>query len=248
MSFAGRTALITGGARGIGFAIASRLASQGARVAIVDRDGPGATAAASRIGREAMAVVADVTQPADTERAVTAVLDRWGRLDIVVNNAGITGRSVPLWELTDDDWHSVLACDLTSVFLVSRAAVRVMLETGSGRIINIASIAGLVNFPTFLAYSASKAAVHSITQGTRLMLAAQGTTVIGVYPGPVDTDMAEKLPWDKVTPAQATSASSSMSPEQAWAPVPPVAGWSPASTSALPVSTRQAIPASSSSP
>lgn len=101
MSFAGKTALVTGAARGIGFAIASRFASDGARVVVVDLDGPAADAAAKRLGPEAVAVTADVTRTADVERAVQVPLDRWGRLDIVVNNAGITGRTVPLWELRD---------------------------------------------------------------------------------------------------------------------------------------------------
>ncbi|PYM80065.1 MAG: 3-oxoacyl-ACP reductase, partial [Candidatus Rokuibacteriota bacterium] len=152
MSFVGKTALVTGAARGIGYAIAARLATHGARVAVADVDGPAAEAAAARIGGDAVAVAADVTKTADVERLVRAVVDRWHRLDIVVNNAGITGRTVPTWELSDDDWHRVIAGDLTSVFLVSRAAVRVMLAAGRGRIINIASIAGKEGNPTLVPY------------------------------------------------------------------------------------------------
>ena len=146
MTLDGRIALITGAARGIGLAIAERLSADGARVALVDRDRTALLGAGTRIGDAAFPIVADVTLPDDVERAVESAHARWGRLDIVVNNAGITGRSVPLWELSDDDWHQVIACDLTSVFLVSRAAVRCMLAAGGGRIINIASIAGRATY------------------------------------------------------------------------------------------------------
>jgi 3-oxoacyl-[acyl-carrier protein] reductase len=124
MTLAGQTGLVTGGARGIGLAIAERLLADGARVVIVDRDADAAHGAAKRLGADAMALVADVTKTADVNRAVQAAHDWQGRLDIVVNNAGITGRSFPITELTDEDWESVIACDLTSVFLVSRAAPR----------------------------------------------------------------------------------------------------------------------------
>jgi 2-dehydro-3-deoxy-L-rhamnonate dehydrogenase (NAD+) len=137
--------------------------------------------------------VADVTRTADAERAVTAVLDCWGRLDIVVNNAGITGRSVPLWELTDDDWHSVLACDLTSVFLVSRAAVRAMLTVGSGRIINIASIAGKEGNPTLVPYSTAKAGVIGFTKALAKEVATRGILVHAVAPAVIATDMLEQM-------------------------------------------------------
>ncbi|PYM08581.1 MAG: 3-oxoacyl-ACP reductase [Candidatus Rokuibacteriota bacterium] len=193
MSFAGKTALITGAARGIGFAIASRLAVQGAHVAIVDINGHGADAAAKRIGPDAMAVTADVTKPADVERAVQAPVERWGRLDIVVNNAGITGRTAPLWELTDEDWHRVIACDLTSVFLVSRAAVRVMLEARRGRIINIASIAGKEGNPTLVPYSTAKAGVIGFTKALAKELAMRGILVHAVAPAVIGTELLNQV-------------------------------------------------------
>ncbi len=193
MSFDGRTALITGAARGIGFAIASRLAGEGARVAVVDIDGPGAQDAARRIGRDAIAVAADVTKAADVERAVQAPVERWRRLDIVVNNAGITGRSLPLWELTDDDWNRVIACDLTSVFLVCRAAVRIMLGAGSGRIINIASVAGKEGNPTLVPYSVAKAGVIGLTKALAKEVATRNIFVHAVAPAVIGTEMVKQV-------------------------------------------------------
>ncbi|MEK7770308.1 MAG: SDR family NAD(P)-dependent oxidoreductase, partial [candidate division NC10 bacterium] len=100
-----KTALVTGAARGIGLAIARRLAAGGARVALLDLDRGAVEAAARSVGGEAMPVVADVTRAAEVETAVAQVVGRWGRLDIMVNNAGITGRSFPIWELSDEDWQ-----------------------------------------------------------------------------------------------------------------------------------------------
>src|SRR5262245_54102319 len=154
----GRTALVTGAGRGIGLAIGERLLTDGARVVLLDRDGPAVEGAAKRLGSDARALVADVTRPADVDRAVQAAHDWHGRLDVVVNNAGITGRSVPTWELTDEDWHQVIAVDLTSVFLVCRAAVRLMRPRAAGRIVNIASIAGKEGNPTLVPYSTAKTA------------------------------------------------------------------------------------------
>jgi len=138
----GRTAVVTGAGRGIGLAISERLLADGARVVMVDRDAAAVEGAAKRLGSDARAIVADVTRTTDVDRAVETAHAWHRRLDIVVNNAGITGRSFPTWELTDEDWQQVIAVDLTSVFLVCRAAVRLMRSARSGRIVNIASIAG----------------------------------------------------------------------------------------------------------
>jgi nucleoside-diphosphate-sugar epimerase len=156
-ALAGRTALVTGAGRGIGLAITQRLLADGASVVMVDRDAAAVEGAAKRLGAAARAIVADVTRTADVHAAVTAAHDWHGRLDIVVNNAGITGRSFPTWQLTDDDWHQVLAVDLTSVFLVCRAAVTLMRERRRGRIVNIASIAGKEGNATLVPYSTAKA-------------------------------------------------------------------------------------------
>src|SRR5262249_8229956 len=127
-----KTALVTGAARGIGLAIASRLCADGVRVAVLDLDATATEAAARQVGGETLAIAADVTRSADVDAAVQRVVDRWGRLDILVNNAGITGRSFPIWELNDDDWARVIDVDLTAVFYCCRAAVKAMLAQRSG--------------------------------------------------------------------------------------------------------------------
>jgi 2-dehydro-3-deoxy-L-rhamnonate dehydrogenase (NAD+) len=193
MTLAGQTGLVTGGARGIGLAIAERLLADGARVVIVDRDADAAHGAAKRLGADAMALVADVTKTADVNRAVQAAHDWQGRLDIVVNNAGITGRSFPITELTDEDWESVIACDLTSVFLVSRAAVKLMLPRRRGRIINIASIAGKEGNPTLVPYSAAKAGVIGLTKALAKEVATSGIFVNAVAPAVIGTDLLQQM-------------------------------------------------------
>jgi 2-dehydro-3-deoxy-L-rhamnonate dehydrogenase (NAD+) len=192
MRFDGKTALVTGAARGIGLAIAERLLGEGARVALVDRD-PGVEAVAKRRGPTARALVADVTVTADVERAVAAAHAWAGRLDVVVNNAGITGRSYPIWELTDDDWQRVIAVDLTSVFLVCRAAVKLMLPSRYGRIVNIASIAGKEGNPTLVPYSSAKAGVIGLTKALAKEVATQGILVHAVAPAVIGTELLSQM-------------------------------------------------------
>jgi len=189
----GRTALVTGAARGIGYAIATRLAADGTRVALLDLDRAAVEAAAERLGGEAMAVAGDVTRTVDVEGAVQAVVGRWGRLDVLVNNAGITGRSFPIWELSDDDWAGVLAVDLTSVFLCCRAAVRAMLVQGSGRIVNIASIAGKEGNPTLVPYSSAKAGVIGLTKALAKEVATRGILVNAVAPAVIETELLQQM-------------------------------------------------------
>jgi NAD(P)-dependent dehydrogenase (short-subunit alcohol dehydrogenase family) len=189
----GRTALVTGAGRGIGLAITQRLLADGARVVMVDRDAAAVEGAAKRLGGAARAIVADVTRTADVNAAVTAAHDWHGRLDIVVNNAGITGRSFPTWELTDDDWHQVVAVDLTSVFLVCRAAVKLMRERRRGRIVNIASIAGKEGNATLVPYSTAKAGVIGLTKALAKEVATEGILVNAVAPAVIGTDMLQQM-------------------------------------------------------
>ena len=142
MRFEGQTAIVTGAARGIGEAIARRLASEGAAVMIADVDDAAAAATAAAIGELAVAQRLDVTEPVSWDAAVRAALERWGRIDALVNNAGIAGRSAPIWELGVDEWQQVVDIDLTGVFLGCRAVLPIMIDAGSGHVVNIASIAG----------------------------------------------------------------------------------------------------------
>jgi 3-oxoacyl-[acyl-carrier protein] reductase len=188
-----RTALVTGAARGIGLAIARRFIQDGVRVVLVDRDAAAVEGAARDLGASAWPVVADVTRTADVEAAVKTADERWGRLDVVVNNAGITGRSVPLWELTDEDWRQVIEIDLTSVFLVSRAVVRRMLPRRAGRIINIASIAGKEGNPTLVPYSTAKAGVIGFTKALAKEVATHGILVHAVAPAVIGTELLQQM-------------------------------------------------------
>ena len=190
---AGRTALVTGAGRGIGLAISERLLADGARVVMLDRDAAAVEGAAKRLGPEARAIVADVTRTADVDHAVEAAHAWHDRLDIVVNNAGITGRSFPTWELTDEDWHQVIAVDLTSVFLVCRAAVRRMRPRRSGRIVNIASIAGKEGNPTLVPYSTAKAGVIGLTKALAKEVATQGILVNAVAPAVIGTELLQQM-------------------------------------------------------
>jgi 3-oxoacyl-[acyl-carrier protein] reductase len=189
----GRTALVTGAARGIGLAITERFVADGARVMIADLDGAAAKLAAERLGDSVAALVGDVTRADHVARLVAAPVERWGRLDIVVNNAGITGRSFPIHELTVDDWNKVIAADLTSVFLVCRAAVKHMLAAGGGRIINIASIAGKEGNPTLVPYSAAKAGVIGLTKALAKEVATRDIFVNAVAPAVIGTDLLKQM-------------------------------------------------------
>jgi len=193
MSANSKTALVTGAARGIGLAIASRLAADGARVAVLDIDAKAADAAAKKVGGGAISIAADVTKAADVDAAIQRVIDTWGRLDILVNNAGITGRSFPIQELSDEDWSRVIGADLTSVFLCCRAAIKVMLGQGSGRIINIASIAGKEGNPTLVPYSAAKAGVIGLTKALAKEVCTKGILVHAIAPAVIGTELLQQM-------------------------------------------------------
>ena len=192
----GRTAIVTGAARGIGLAIARRLTRDGLRVALADVDVETARREADAlqaVGAEALAVRTDVTDPAGVEAMVGTVLEHWGHLDVLVNNAGIAGRSAPVQDLSLEEWQQVIAVDLTGVFLCCQAAVRAMLPRASGRIVNIASIAGKEGDPNLAPYSAAKAGVIGLTKALGKELAQSGILVNAVTPAVIETDILRQV-------------------------------------------------------
>lgn len=185
-------AIVTGGGRGIGRAIAQALADNGARVVIVDVDAEAGERAAREVG--GLALAGDVTDVARMEQVAAEVMERFGRVNILINNAGINTRSdrVPIHEYSLDDWQRIIGIDLTGVFVVSRAVIPTLLKSGGGRIVNISSIAGLVPLRLQSAYVAAKAGVANLTRSMALELAPH-VLVNAVAPGSTLTQGTEAL-------------------------------------------------------
>jgi 3-oxoacyl-[acyl-carrier protein] reductase len=191
----GRVALITGGARGIGRACALAFAAEGAAVAVADRDAAEAAQTAEAIdatGGRCAPIAADVTDERDVARMVGETRDRLGGLDILVNNAGI-GTSCPALELDLETWDEMVAANLTSVFLCSRAVMPGMVEQRYGRIINVSSQLALKGGVEMAHYCAAKAGVLGLTKALARELAPYGVTVNAIAPGPVETEMLAVL-------------------------------------------------------
>ena len=191
--FDGRRAIVTGSARGIGRAIADRIAAEGGRVMIADVDSPAGAAAVAEIGGAALAFTLDVTSESSWTDAVSAARDAWGGLDILVNNAGIAGRSVPALEISLEEWNQVLAIDLTGVWLGCRAVLPGMVEAGYGRIVNIASIAGKEGNPNASPYSAAKAGVIAVTKSLAKEVATTGVLINCITPAMIETEILKQL-------------------------------------------------------
>jgi 3-oxoacyl-[acyl-carrier protein] reductase len=192
-----RVALITGGAGGIGLAIAQRFARQGAQLALADIRLDAARAAADSLGKlgcRAIGLGGDVSQAKDADALARSVLDEYGCIDILVNNAGRMGRTAPLWELRDEDWNEVIAIDLTSVFLVSRAVIPHMRARRSGSIVSVASIAGKEGTPRLIPYSVAKAGIIAFTKALGKEVIGEGIRVNCVAPGVVETPLLDQLP------------------------------------------------------
>jgi NAD(P)-dependent dehydrogenase (short-subunit alcohol dehydrogenase family) len=196
-----RVAVVTGAARGIGAAIAQTLADAGFQIVIADVDGPAGEKTAAQLaatGRVAVAVRTDISVVADTRRLIAATLERFGRLDVLVNNAGICPLS-SIEEVTEDLFDRVVAVNLKGTFFVSQAAIQPFKEQRYGKIINIASIGGKTGGMMPVApYSATKAGVISLTKSFASYLAPYGVTVNAIAPGPVTTDLTRDWPADRL--------------------------------------------------
>jgi 3-oxoacyl-[acyl-carrier protein] reductase len=192
----GQVAIVTGGSRGIGAAIAALLAERGAAVIVSGRDEDRLQRTVQGMeadGRSVLGMVADAARREDAERLIEAARARFGRLDVLVNNAGIT-RDALLVRMKDDDWDRVMEVNLRGAFLMTRAAGRVMMRQRSGRIVNIASTAGVMGNAGQVNYSAAKAGLIGLTKATARELAHWQILVNAVAPGLIETDMAAAIP------------------------------------------------------
>jgi len=188
-----QVAIVTGAARGIGFAIAKRLIDDGMSVVVADIDAAAGKTAAEALGERAVSVTLDVTSEASWTAAVQGAHAQLGGITVLVNCAGIAGRSAPAWELSVDEWHQVIAIDLTGVFLGCRAVLPAMMEGGYGRIVNIASIAGKEGNPNASPYSAAKAGVIGLTKSIAKEVAQSGVLVNAVTPAVIETEILKQV-------------------------------------------------------
>jgi 2-dehydro-3-deoxy-L-rhamnonate dehydrogenase (NAD+) len=190
-----RTAIVTGGARGIGLACAQRLIASGARVMLWDVDADALRAAEEKLGANALTALVDVTQEAAISAATQSCVDAFSKIDILVNNAGITGPNVKTWDYPPNDFRKVIELDLVAPFLVSRAIAPQMIAAGYGRIVNIASVAGKEGNPNASAYSAAKAGLIGLTKSLGKELAAVAPNVLCncVTPAAAETDIFKQM-------------------------------------------------------
>ncbi len=195
----GKTAIVTGGSRGIGEAVALRLADEGADVAVcASRSVEAAKGVSQRLeglGRRALGLQADVSDPAGVQALFKTVLDRWERVDILVCNAGVT-RDALLMRMREADWDAVLDVNLKGAFLCIKAAARVMMRRRSGRIVTVSSVTGLVGNPGQINYTASKSGLIGLTKTVARELAGRGITANVVAPGFIPTEMTSGLSAD----------------------------------------------------
>ncbi len=195
MDLSSRVAIVTGSAQGIGRAIAVRLAEAGATVIVNDLKAESLADVVNEIkasGRQAVAVAGDVSLAAEVERVVNDAAAVAGRIDILVNNAGIT-RDQLLVRMSEEDWDKVINVDLKSVFLSSKAVLRYMMKQRWGRIVNIASIVGVVGNPGQANYASAKAGIIGLTRTIAREVASRGITANAIAPGFIDTSMTQKL-------------------------------------------------------
>jgi 3-oxoacyl-[acyl-carrier protein] reductase len=193
LDFRNRTAVITGGAAGIGFAIARRLAASGAALALWDRDATALATAKAALPGGTLTHALDVADPAAVARAAGITAATLGRIDVLVCSAGITGPNAPTWEYPVDAWRQVIDINLNGLFYCNRAVVPVMLKGDYGRIVNIASVAGKEGNPNASAYSTSKAGVIGLTKSLGKELAKTGIRVNCVTPAAVRTAIFDQM-------------------------------------------------------
>ena len=196
MFLEGKKAVVTGAGRGIGRSIALALARNGADVAVLDMDEAGAGETAGIIeqtGRKSLALAVDVSRLSEVEEAINKILDLWGSIDIVVNNAGIT-RDNLLIRMKEDEWDSVIAVNLKGSFNLSKAVARSMMKQRSGCIVNIASIIGMMGNAGQANYAASKGGLIALTKSLAKEMAPRGIRVNAVAPGFIATEMTNKIP------------------------------------------------------
>jgi len=197
-ALAGRVALVTGGSRGIGRAVAERLAGAGASVAVLSTTEPGSQAVADELrgrGARALAVAADVGDPRSLDAAVTTVERGLGPVDVLVNDAGIALRR-PVAEMTDADWDRVIAVNLNGPFYLARRCVPGMAERRWGRVVNVSSISGRLGTSGMTAYCASKWGLNGFTQALAAEVKERNVLVAAVLPGSVDTEMLKGSGWE----------------------------------------------------
>ena len=197
----GKVAIVTGSSRGIGRSTALALASEGAKVVVNYASSSGAADAVVKeiesMGGDAIAIAADVSKANQVEALVSATIEKWGSIDVLVNNAGIT-RDTLLLRMKLEDWQAVIDLNLTGVFLCTKAVSKIMLKQRSGRIVNITSVAGQMGNPGQANYSAAKAGVIGFTKTVAKELAPRGITVNAVAPGFITTDMTQDLKSDEI--------------------------------------------------
>ncbi len=192
----GKVALVTGGARGLGRAQCTRLAEEGANVAVTDvlsDEGAQVMQEITSQGGTAQYWPLDVTDEAQVRKVIAEVVDTWGHLDVLVNNAGISGADKPTDEVTVEEWEKVQAVNVKGVFLCTKYAIPHMRDAGGGSIVNLSSIYGIVGAPDIPAYHASKGAVREMTKVDALLYASEGIRVNSIHPGFIWTPMVEEI-------------------------------------------------------